>query len=217
MKLLDAFLELLYPSRCVFCRRLTKGPQEKICPQCLKSLPYTPPAAQFMKFPFLLGCCAPLYYEGVVRESLLRYKFQGAAAYAKVYGELLSKCIDENGFSCDIITWAPLSRRRLRHRGYDQARLIAEETAKLLGIPCARLLKKTRNNPAQSGTGSAEKRRANVAGVYEMLSPTLAGGGQVLVVDDIVTTGATLSECARVLRVAGCAGVYAAAVARRRE
>lgn len=158
MKLLDCFsgaalsqpLRLLPPTY--------QRSQEKICPQCLKSLPYTPPAAQFMKFPFLLGCCAPLYYEGAVRESLLRYKFQGAAAYAKVYGELLSKCIDENGFSCDIITWAPLSRRRLRHRGYDQARLIAEETAKLLGIPCARLLKKTRNNPAQSGTGSAGKR-----------------------------------------------------------
>ena len=129
----------------------------------------------------------------------------------------MAKCIDENQISCDIITWVPLSRKRLRQRGYDQARLLATELSKKAGIECCRLLKKTRNNPAQSGTGGAEKRRANVSGVYTALSPEKITGKSILIVDDIVTTGATLSECGRMLLSAGAKEVKAVTVARKRN
>lgn len=217
MKILDGILELLYPTRCVFCRALTGGGSEPVCRKCLKKLPYASGDGQRQKLPFIPLCVSPLYYEGEVRQSLLRYKFHGAAAYSRFYGEILSKCIDENEISCDIITWVPLSRRRLRRRGYDQAGLIAAETARRSGADIAALLKKTRDNPPQSGTGSPEKRRANVAGVYRAAAPEAVSGKMILIVDDIVTTGATLSECARVLSAAGAAEIYAATVARTRE
>ena len=137
--------------------------------------------------------------------------------YAAVYGEILAKCIDENHISCDSITWAPLSRQRLRKRGYDQARLLAAAAAKKLSIPCVPMLRKIRNNPAQSGTGNAEKRKQNVKNVYAPLPDAPIRGRHVLLVDDIVTTGATLGACAEVLRKAGAGSVCAATLARRKD
>ena len=110
----------------------------------------------------------------------------------------------------------PLSAKRLRKRGYDQARLIAEETAKLMGVECAQLLTKTRNIRAQSLTGGADERRKNVSGVYSPRDAELIKGRHVLIIDDIVTTGATLAECAGVLTKCGAASVTAATLARKR-
>ena len=215
MRLFDSILDWLFPSRCAFCRRLTQD-RAALCPHCREKLPYTGSAAR-QNFPHLDDCCSPLYYVDNVRSSLLRYKFGGASMYAAVYGEILAKCIDENHISCDSITWAPLSRQRLRKRGYDQARLLAEATAKMLSIPCVPMLRKLRNNPAQSGTGSAEKRRQNVKNVYAALPDAPIRGRRILLVDDIVTTGATLSACAEVLRKAGAESVCAATLARRKD
>ena len=215
MKILDRLLELLYPTKCAFCHKLTGG--DKICKSCRTALPLTPKGAQVQKFPFISACVSPLYYTGDVRESLLRYKFGSLSAYAEVYAPFMAKCIDENQISCDIITWVPLSRKRLRERGYDQAKLMADELSRLCGISCCRLLKKTRNNPAQSGTGSAEKRRANVSGVYTAVDTEKIRGKSILIVDDIVTTGATLSECGRMLMSAGAGEVKAVTVARKKN
>lgn len=215
MKILDRILELLYPTKCTFCHKLTGG--DKVCKSCAGKLPLTPKGAQVQKFPFISACVSPLYYEGNVRESLLRFKFGHLSAYADVYARYMAKCIDENQISCDIITWVPLSRKRLRERGYDQAKLMADELSRLCGISCCRLLKKTRNNPAQSGTGSAEKRRANVSGVYTAVDTEKIRGKSILIVDDIVTTGATLSECGRMLMSAGAGEVKAVTVARKKN
>ena len=213
MKFLDSLLDLLYPRRRAFCHRISPE-GEPVCNACAGKLPYTRGAEQRQRLPGIPVCISPLYYEGDVRQSLLRYKFGGRREYAKIYGEFLTKCIDENGMSCDSITWTPLSRKRLRCRGYDQARLLAEEIAERTGIPCRQLLRKIRNNPAQSGSGSPEKRRANVLGVYVCADEEAVRGRQILLVDDIVTTGATLSECAKILHRAGAAGVSACTLAR---
>ena len=213
MKLLDDLLELLYPTRCVFCHKLTPH-REKVCANCLRTLPRVPSAAQKQSFPHISACVSPLYYEGDVRRSLLRYKFGGLSFYAEEYAVFVVKCIDENDIICDSITWVPLSRRRLRKRGYDQARLLAEAIAARTGLPCVRTLVKIRDNPPQSRTEKASERRANAAGAYSAASDTEYTGKRFLLVDDIVTTGATLSECASVLRRAGAASVSAATLAR---
>ena len=208
-------LDLLYPPRCAFCHNLMpRGVM--VCEHCRTTLPYTRGEGQNRRLKGITSCVSPLYYEGYVRDSLLRYKFASLSGYAKIYGEFLSKCIDENEISCDIITWVPLSRRRKLLRGFDQARLLAEELSRRTGIPCEGLLRKIRNNPAQSGTGSPAKRRQNVAGVYCAEAPEKITGRRILLVDDIVTTGATLSECASVLKRAGAAGVCAITLARTR-
>ena len=214
MKVVDWLLDLIYPPRCAFCRRLLSGREKGVCRFCRPKLPYVPADGQVQHFRNVDKCLSPLYYHGSLKDSLHRYKFGGATAYADIYSEFIVKCIDENQISCDSITWVPLSRRRLRRRGYDQAALLAKLIARQLGQSPVRLLKKLRDTPPQSQTGSAEKRRANIAGVYACLRPELVQGKQVLLVDDIVTTGATLSEAARVLKRAGAKEVICVTLAR---
>lgn len=214
--LFEKLLDLLFPPRCPFCRAILKDHEKIVCTACRKTLPWTRDTAQKQRFRHLELCVSPLYYEGDVRSSLLRYKFGGLSAYASAYAALLAACIDENDLSFDLIAWAPLGRKRLKKRGYDQARLLAQELSSHYAKPCPQLLIKCADNPPQSGTGSAEKRKANVAGVYRVTDPELFRGERVLLVDDIVTTGATLSECARVLKAAGAKSVSAVTLARSR-
>lgn len=217
MKLIDWLLELLFPTRCAFCHALLREPDEKVCARCRKTLPYVPGEAPRQSFAHLETVVSPLYYEGTVRESLIRFKFRSLTGYAGIYADFLSKCIDENDFFCDSITWIPVSRRRLRHRGYDQARLMAEALAEKRGIPCVRCLEKVRDNPPQSRSGGREARQRNVRNVYRAVDSAAFVGQRVLLVDDIVTTGSTLSEAAGVLRKAGAAGVVGITLARSRQ
>lgn len=214
MKALDWLLDLIYPPRCAFCRRLLSDQEKGVCRFCRPRLPFVPADGQIQHFRNVDKCLSPLYYHGSVKESLHRYKFSGTTAYADIYSEFIVKCIDENQISCDSITWVPLSRRRLRKRGYDQAELLARGIARQMGFRPVRLLKKRRDTKPQSQTGSAVKRRANISGAYVCLKPELVAGKRILLVDDIVTTGATLSEAAGVLKKAGAKEVIAVTLAR---
>ena len=217
MKLKDAVLDLLYPPKCPFCRALLREKGKTICEQCLKELPYTKNGGE-QHGNFFTLCLSPLYYEESVREALLRYKFMGLSGYAAALGQLAADCAEEYiDREVDIISWVPLSKRRLRKRGYDQARLLAEEVSRQLMIPCVPVLRKIVDTHPQSKTGSADKRRANISGAYEAINPELVSGKTILLIDDIVTTGATFSECARMLGMAGADRVYCIAVARKRE
>jgi ComF family protein len=115
----------------------------------------------------------------------------------------------------DVLTWIPVSRLRRIRRGYDQVELLAKAVGRELGIQPVPLLKKVRHNRPQSGLKDAAARRANVLGVYEALPG--AEGKHILLVDDIVTSGATLLECARTLQEAGAASVRCVAVAAVRQ
>ena len=215
MRAIDWLLDLLYPPRCPFCQRLLKSSADRLCPACRKRFEALPVGGYRRELDGIRLTAAPFAYEGPVRESLHRYKFGGVTAYARTYAEFIAKCIDENEISCDIITWVPLSRRRLRKRGYDQVRLLAEELSQILHKPAEKLLVKRVDTKPQSGTGSAEKRRANAAGVYACPQPDRIEGKRILLVDDIVTTGATLCECAKMLHTAGAAEICGVAVASR--
>ena len=213
----SAFLDILFPPRCVFCRKFVSSGSDLICDDCRSSLPYTTGGGE-KTGEFFSVCVSPLYYEGDVRESLHRFKFKGATGYSKSYGGLLADCIRTNlEGRYDLISWVPLSRKRLKERGYDQAMLLAMAAALELDDVAVSTLEKPLEVEKQSLMGSAEKRRANISGAYRATDPELVEGKRILLIDDIVTTGATLSECARTLREAGAAEVLCAAVARTRE
>jgi ComF family protein len=158
-------------------------------------------------------CAVPLRYKGIAREALLTLKFRGERYVARGLGTILAQCAaEELGGEFDCVTWVPVSPQRLRERGYDQTQMIAREVARLWETEPLRLLEKHRNNPPQSGLSAAE-RRANVLGAYHYVSPGMLGGARVLLIDDIVTTGATLAECVRTLHEGGAQSVVCAAVA----
>lgn len=213
-KLWEEVLDLLYPPRCVFCHKFLRRHEGPICPYCREHIPYTREGGE-QQGDFFRLCVSPLYYEEDVRESILRYKFSQTSAYAETYGHLLAECIAQRLEGCyDILSWVPLSRRRLKQRGYDQSLLLAKAVGAELGIPVQSTLEKQKHVPRQSRAGSPEKRRANISGAYRVPDPERVRGKRVLLVDDVITSGATLSECARVLRHAGAKEVLCATLAR---
>ena len=203
-----SLLDLLFPVKCAFCGRVcSRG----VCEACERTLPRT-------ELPLREGkgygrCAVPLKYEGPVREALLRYKFHGGRGAAVGFGRLLGQCAaEELGGAFDTVTYAPASAKRRAARGYDQAYLLARETARHWDAEPLTLLRKTRDNPPQSGLDAAA-RRGNVVGAYEACDPEKTEGKRVLLIDDVLTTGSTLSECVRVLRGAGAAEVVCACLA----
>ena len=216
MDLRTRILDLLFPPKCPFCGHVTD--RTCICPDCGKTLPRTEGKETLRDLPGGLVCAAPLWYEGKAREGILRLKFGGASGGTDLLGGLIAQCAaEELSGRFDTVTWVPVSRKRLRRRGYDQAELLARAACRRWDTQPVRLLRKTVDNPAQSGLKDASARRANVLGVYEAADPAVISGRKVLLIDDVCTTGATLTECARVLRDAGAAEVVCAALALARE
>ncbi len=199
----------------MLCGRVLERTELDRCENCRIDAPECLISRQ--KIPFVERWLALWHYEGNVRRSLLRYKFHRKRYLAKPYGRLLAMKIQrelEDGF--DVIGWVPISRRRKLRRGYDQVELLARAVGRELGVEPVKVLRKIRNNPPQSGIAGQAQRKANVLGVYEPVSPEQIQGRRVLLLDDIITTGATVSECARVLLTAGAGEVYCAAVAAKK-
>ena len=215
MKPRDWLLDLLFPPKCPFCQTILEDPRSPLCPDCQPKLPWLEGKGGERRVDFADGCFSPLAYRDQVPEAVRRYKFGGVRAYAEPFGLLMAQCARDRGLEGDALVWAPLSPKRLRQRGYDQAELLARAACRLWDTEPVRLLNKSVDNPAQSGISDAAARRANVLGVYEVCGG--AAGKRVLLIDDICTTGATLSECARVLKDAGAESVVCATVSKTRE
>ena len=210
----ETLLEFFFPTRCCFCRRLT-GKNMPVCKACAARYPDRTGAQAERSLTASLRCFSPLRYEGEARRALLRFKFGGLRGYAPAFARLMRQTLAGSAVTADYVVWVPLSAKRLRERGYDQARLLAEALARGMQLPCEPLLSKTRHTRAQSGLHSREQRRANAAGAYCVPAPDRAAGRRLLLVDDIVTSGATLEECARMLRRAGAKSVTAVTAASR--
>lgn len=207
-------LNLLFPPKCVICDKLIPW-EEIICPECARKLETT--GSQACQEDSRFGVCySPFYYREPLRASFLRYKFSGQRSHAPVYARWMADClVAQNAADFDFITWAPLSVRRRLHRGFDQAELLAREIGKRLHIPVKGTLRKA-HRPALSGLpGDAAVRRAKVLGAYSLKKKAKVGQKRILLVDDIITTGSTLGECARVLRDAGAAQITCVTLARR--
>ena len=210
--MLHRILALLFPPRCVLCHKFLQKDEQDLCHSCRKAAPNCEKTN--FPFSFLAGWTAVWYYKDIVRESLLRYKFAGRRCYAAAYGRALAMKLQTKELTdLDILTWVPVSSLRRMRRGYDQVELLANATAKELGIAPCKTLKKTRNTPPQSGIKDVYRRRANVLGAYKPVNPENIRGKRILLLDDIITTGATASECARTLLTAGAKEVYCAAIA----
>ena len=148
-------------------------------------------------------------YEGAPKKFVYRLKFGGRRYLAAFIAEAMVDRYLDCGFECDCVVAVPLSAKRKRKRGYNQAELIAEELSSRLKLPLIDgALVKTKENKSQAKLKRRE-REENVRGVYEVTAPEAFKGRRVLVVDDVMTTGATLGEVSRVLYKAKARSVEA--------
>ncbi len=216
MKILHWAAALLFPPKCVLCGKLLKKQETDICLSCRIDSPECLDYRR--KYPFLDGWASVWYYEGLARQSILRYKFRGTRAYAQCYGRLLAmKLAQEFPDGFDVLTWIPISPKRLKKRGFDQVELLAQAVGRELGLQPKRFLKKIRDNPPQSGISGHAQRRANVLGAYRVTDADEVKGKRILLLDDVMTTGATAGEAAKMLLTAGAQQVYCGAVAAARH
>ena len=196
-------MDFFFPRKCPFCGAVAG--KELLCGDCRKNLPL---CGEVIKGSGFDRVTAPLYYKGAVRRAILDYKFNGKLGGLQAFGAMMAACAAERySGEFDAITWVPVSEKRLRKRGYDQARYLAASLCVDWHTDPQETLRKVRDNPPQSGLRDYKERRANVIGVYETVDPAQIAGKRFLLVDDIFTTGATLSECARLLKDAGAADV----------
>ena len=218
MRLRERVLDLLFPPKCPFCQKILADPRAPVCPVCRTRLPWLEGKAGERRVDFSDGCFSPLAYRDSVPQAVHRYKFSRVRALGKPLAALMARCLEERlPERADLICWAPLSEKRLRERGFDQARLMAEEVGRLLNIPAGPVLKKTRDTAPQSELEEASARRANARGAYTLLPGADLAGKQVVLVDDVVTSGSTLSECAALLRQGGAEKVYCLTLAQARS
>ena len=217
MSVREKVLDLLFPPKCPFCQKILDEPRAPVCPECQPRLPWLTGRAAERSVDFADHCFSPLAYRDSVPEAIHRYKFGRVRALGKPFAQLMAQCLDDClPEGADLICWAPLAQKRLRERGFDQARLIAREIGRLRSIPAVPVLKKTRNTQAQSGLEEESARRANARGVYALMPGVDLTGKRVVLVDDVVTSGATLSECAGLLRMGGAAQVVCLTLAQAR-
>lgn len=214
---INRVLDLLFPPRCPFCQQMLKREHGTVCAQCQKTLPWLADGQIRRKIDFADACFSPLAYRDAVPAALHRYKFSGVRAYAAPFGALMAQCLrTQTDMVPDLITWAPLSTKRLKQRGFDQAELLAQEASRQLSIQKLPTLHKTIHTKPQSGLAQSTQRQANARGVYEIITDVRLQGRRVCLIDDVVTSGATLGECAALLREAGAAQVLCLTLAQAR-
>ena len=188
---------MFLPRTCPGCGALGAAP----CPACaadLRRAPSLPPP------PHVDSCLALLAYEGVGRELVARLKYRNARSSLPFLADRLATLVTA---AVDVVTWAPTTAVRRRQRGFDQAELLARALARRLRVPCRPLLARP---PGRSQTGQPlDVRRAGPT-----FHPSRPSPSRVLLVDDVVTSGATVSAAARTLKAAGADQVHVVAAAR---
>ncbi len=221
-----AALDLLYPPRCALCGR----GGALLCPACLGALPRAegrrcdvcwlplgpdracracgehPPAFSRLRSPFR--------YADDVRRLVHAFKYGGQSSLAPLLARPLAECYSAQRLEADVVVPVPLTGRRRRQRGFNQAALVGCELGRSLGLPTVEALRRRRFPGPQAGSASAEERRRNVEGAFVVADARRVAGRRALLVDDVATTGATLDACARALLEAGVAEALALTLAR---
>ena len=226
-----AIIDFVLPPHCITCRKYL-SPQEKIvCDVCWDNLevlpsPFCPVCMNFMEQGDLfckicverknlcavrsLGIFDP-HYQKLIHGFKYQQKITLGQRLGKRLGEKLIE--DRAASEFDYIIPVPLHSVRKRERGFNQSKILAQEISKVINIPVLKkVLKRTRNTKDQTKL-SPEERKENVKGAFSLKSPETIEGKRIILVDDVMTTGATLGECATVLREAGAEKIMGAIVA----
>ncbi len=239
---LAAIVNLIYPVHCFGCRKslhnegaryLCRSCREGInyitgtrCPRCGMGLgDYTLVSqdgctecrSHRLRFD---GAFSATYYEGAIRELIHQFKYGRHEFLARPLAEILVQCVEEAGLGSiglNMVVAVPLHRKKKSLRGFNQAELLGRNVGRSLDIEvCTGGLKRTLNTPSQTNL-PYYCRQENVRGAFMVKRPPVFKGKDVLLVDDVLTSGLTASECARVLKEAGVGRVYVLTVAKSRR
>lgn len=223
--LIEDFLALVFPVTCAVCKRSLYAFEDHLCRKCQASLPVTSyhliPDSNDLKTK-ILGLAevdnvmAYLKYskKGISQTLLHQLKYKNKPGLGNVLGRLYGRMLAETGYlqRWDGIIAVPLHLQKLRRRGYNQSQCFAEGLAESLSIPQLHALRRTTNTSTQTRK-SRIQRWENVSEVFELVDANIITGRRILLVDDVMTTGATLAACAQVIHRANPDSIDIAVIA----
>ena len=204
MQFVKSIIDLVFPPRCGVCGAVG---QEDICPECVKKINFLRPTA----FVHSVGA-----YEGVLKSAILRFKFKKKTNLADPLGVLmvkyLSRHLDMN--KIDLVVPVPLHQSRFNERGFNQSELLSHVITRYYDVPTVSgMLFRTRRTFPQFDLPKKERFK-NIKGAFEVKGSALLKEKNVLLVDDIYTTGSTISECTRMMKEGGAGNVHVLTLSR---
>ncbi|PJF36968.1 MAG: hypothetical protein CUN49_02720 [Candidatus Thermofonsia Clade 1 bacterium] len=199
-------LDFFFPPHCLACGRIGS----RYCPHCLAELPFPPIHCTPEDALCLYVAAAP--FEGALRDAIHALKYEGVRQLAPILAGRMAEAFAQCDFQAQAIVALPLHSQRLAQRGYNQSALLAQALATHLKLPyLPQAAQRIRHTAPQVGLNRQE-RAANVAGAFQA-DPESVRGLRLILVDDVVTTGATLRACAEALRRAGATEICGLSVA----
>ena len=231
-----ALLDLIWPRVCEGCGGTVGDESRYFCWDCLAGLPLIEspfcarcgdPVEGAITHGYVCGVCvdrepgfdaarSAVRFRGPIKDALHRFKYSAATHLSHDLATVMHACVrtQYGREHIDAVTAVPLHALKERVRTYNQARLLASELSRVMKVPLARnCLARVRDTGTQTNL-SARDRAKNVRGAFEARHPSWIEGRSILLVDDVMTTGATVSEASRVLKEAGAAKVFVITVAR---
>lgn len=210
---------ILFTKRCVLCGTMLPAAgtgKAMLCPDCAAAVRQVYRCTETIHIPGADAAASPLLYKGKVRHAMHRFKFEHQQHYADWFAAqmlpLLAERLDD--WKPDMITFMPIGWLRGRDRGYNQAELLAKAVAEPFGLPCQATLRKRAFTPKQSEQKDFAARQKNAERAMLPMSGTDLTGQSVVLVDDIITTGATAAAAAKLLRGMSAARVFLLAATR---
>jgi ComF family protein len=203
----DFLFQFFFPVRCSGCQAYESS---GFCSVCQNKLPKD---TVLFSIPHVLQGAALGFYAPPLEQAVRDLKFNHQKIIGKTLGKMVGFMVREKGWDFHCIAPVPMDKKRWQKRGYNQAEVIGMGVSSVIGKPCKNILRTIRLVSHQVGLGRGERLK-NVAGAFGVREREAVSGRSFLLVDDVVTTGATLSECAEVLMKSGAESVYAACAAR---
>lgn len=216
MGLFDGLNSLLFPDNniCLFCReKIEVDAPYFLCQDCIDKLKFLNKEIN-IDSPYIENGIYSLFFNEYVREKIYKYKYYRCSYLYKTFGEILKQSIESVGLfkNIDIITYVPIHRKRKAQRGFDQSELVAQYIGQSLDIKVSvGNLVRTKNTMAQNKL-SRSRRLENISGAFKIKYEDEFFDKEILLIDDIITTGVTLNECGKVLLESGGKKVYALAI-----
>ncbi len=206
----DKIFSLIYPDTCPYCGKII-GNTDLKCNECEKIIKYSFSVREISD---TVKCVSPFLYDGKVRDAVHRFKFRGYKRYAWNFAFEVAKAIDIKFpmYKFSAVVPVPIYKSRKKDRGYNQAGELAKELGKILNIPSMEVLEKTKNTSPQYKIKDYEEKIRNVKGVYKVTCSCQNPQERILVCDDIVTSGGTLAECVKALKLAGFKNISCATI-----
>ena len=212
MPLLDGILDLVWPRQCEVCGKPCDRPRRHICADCLNRIPFVRPEDGVYEID---DTASAVRFECETREMVHGFKFKRHLWLRDDFVDWMEAAAGARFVltEVDLVIPMPTKVRHRIDRGYNQCEVLASELARRIGRTCRRLVTRHGEFETQSSLAAAD-RIENVKGTFAVRRPELVRGRTILVVDDIMTTGATLGECAKTLKAAGASRVWSVTLAR---